>query len=311
MIIINKDLKDIQNSNNYIALGSFDGLHIGHLSLIYKVVEVAKKNNGKSMVFTFKNHPRILINKENVPKLLMDNSRKVEILTTHKVDIVCFQEFNLEFMQMTPEEFVKFLVVKYNVKGFVVGFNYKFGYKNLGSVELLQKLQNKYGYELYVMEPCIYKTQVISSTRIRKSLEDGDVLEASKMLSLPYTLSGEVINGKKLGRTIGFPTANLKYDENFILPKVGVYYTNIKVNNKIYKGITSVGNNPTVEGKKLTIETYILDYNKDIYGEKIDISFIKKIRDMKKFNSVEELKNQIEKDKSFAKNENYMSSLII
>jgi len=311
MIIINKDLKDIQNSNNYIALGSFDGLHIGHLSLIYKVVEVAKKNNGKSMVFTFKNHPKTLLNKKDVPKLLMDNSRKVEVLRTHKVDIVCFQEFDLEFMKMTPEEFVKFLVLEYNVKGFVVGFNYKFGYKNLGSVELLQKLQNKYGYELYVMEPCIYKTQVISSTRIRKSLEDGDVLEASKMLSLPYTLSGEVINGKKLGRTIGFPTANLKYDENFILPKVGVYYTNIKVNNKIYKGITSVGNNPTVEGKKLTIETYILDYNKDIYGEKIDISFIKKIRDMKKFNNVEELKNQLEKDKSFAKNENYMSSLII
>jgi len=311
MIIINKDLKDIQKSNNYIALGSFDGLHIGHLSLIYKVVEIAKKNNGKSMVFTFKNHPKTFINKEHVTKLLMDNDRKVEILTTYKVDIVCFQEFNLEFMKMTPEEFVEFLVIKYNVKGFVVGFNYKFGYKNLGNIELLKKLQNKYGYELCVMEPCTYKTQVISSTRIRKSLEDGDVLEASKMLSLPYALSGEVINGKKIGRTIGFPTANLKYNEKFILPKVGVYYTNIKVNNTIYKGITSVGNNPTVQGEKLTIETYILDYNKNIYGEKIDINFIKKIRDMEKFNSVEELKNQLEKDKSFAKNENYMSSLII
>ena len=311
MIIINKDLKDIQNSNNYIALGSFDGLHIGHLSLIYKVVEIAKENNGKSMVFTFKNHPKTLIYKEHVPKLLMDNHRKVEILTTHKVDIVCFQEFNLEFMKMTPEEFVEFLVFKYNVKGFVVGFNYKFGYKNLGNVELLQKLQNKYGYKLCVMDPCTYKEQVISSTRIRKSLEDGDVLDASKMLSLPYALSGEVVHGKKLGRTIGFPTANLKYNQKFILPKVGVYYTNIKVNNKIYKGITSVGNNPTVDGENLTIETYILDFNKDIYGEKIDISFIKKIRDMKKFNGVEELKDQLEKDKSFAKNENYMSSLII
>ena len=311
MIIINKDLKDIQNSNNYIALGSFDGLHIGHLSLIYKVVEIAKENNGKSMVFTFKNHPKTLIYKEHVPKLLMDNDRKVEILTTHKVDIVCFQEFNLEFMKMTPEEFVEFLVFKYNVKGFVVGFNYKFGYKNLGNVELLQKLQNKYGYELCIMKPCTYKEQVISSTRIRKSLEDGDVLDASKMLSLPYALSGEVVHGKKLGRTIGFPTANLKYNQKFILPKVGVYYTNIKVNNKIYKGITSVGNNPTVDGENLTIETYILDFNKDIYGEKIDISFIKKIRDMKKFNGVEELKDQLEKDKSFAKNENYMSSLII
>lgn len=311
MIIINKDLKDIQNSNNYIALGSFDGLHIGHLSLIYKVVEIAKKNNGKSMVFTFKNHPKTFINKEHVTKLLMDNDKKVEILTTHKVDIVCFQEFNLEFMKMTPEEFVEFLVLEYNVKGFVVGFNYKFGYKNLGNVELLKKLQNKYGYELCVMEPCTYKMQVISSTRIRKTIEDGDVLEANKMLSLPYALSGEVIHGKKLGRTMGFPTVNLKYNENFILPKVGVYYTNIKVNNKIYKGITSIGNNPTVDGKKLTIETYILDFNKDIYGEKIDISFIKKIRDMKKFNGVEELKTQLEKDKSFAKNENYMSSLII
>lgn len=311
MIIINKDLKDIQNSNNYIALGSFDGLHIGHLSLIYKVVEISRKNNGKSMVFTFKNHPRTLINKDHAPKLLMDNDRKVEILTTHKVDVVCFQEFNLEFMKMIPEEFVEFLVFKYNVKGFVVGFNYKFGYKNLGNVELLQKLQNKYGYELYVMEPCTYKGQVISSTRIRKSLEDGDVLDASEMLSLPYELSGEVIHGKKLGRTIGFPTANLKYNENFILPKVGVYYTNVKVNNKIYKGITSVGNNPTVDGENLTIETYILDFNKYIYGEKIYISFIKKIRDIKKFNCVEELKNQLERDKSFAKNENYMSSLII
>jgi riboflavin kinase/FMN adenylyltransferase len=246
-----------------------------------------------------------------VPKLLMDNNRKVKILRIHKVDIVCFQEFNIEFMKMTPKEFVEFLVLKYKVKGFVVGFNYKFGYKNLGNVELLKKLQNKYGYELYVMEPCTYNGEVISSTRIRKSLEDGEVLDASRMLSLPYTLSGEVIHGKKLGRTIGFPTANLKYNQNFILPKIGVYYTNIKVNNNIYKGITSVGNNPTVEGKTLTIETYILDFNKDIYGETIDISFIKKIRDEKKFNSLEDLKDQLEKDESFAKNENYMSSLII
>jgi riboflavin kinase/FMN adenylyltransferase len=311
MIIINKDLKDIQKSNNYIALGSFDGLHLGHLSLIYKVVQMAKENNGRSMVFTFKNHPKTLLNKKDVPKLLMDNSRKVEILRTHKVDIVCFQEFNLEFMKMTPEEFVGFLVLKYNVKGFVVGFNYRFGYKNLGDVELLQKLKNKYGYELYVMEPCTYKKEIVSSTRIRKSLEAGDVFEASKMLSLPYTLTGEVIHGKKLGRTIGFPTANLKYNENFILPKVGVYYTNIKVNNNIYKGITSVGNNPTVEGRDLTIETYILDFNDNIYGEKIELSFIKKIRDMEKYHNVEELKVQLEKDKAFAKNENYMSSLII
>lgn len=311
MIIINKDIKDIQSSNNYIALGSFDGLHIGHLSLIYKVVEIAKKNNGKSMVFTFKNHPKTLIDKGSIPKLLMNNDRKVEILRSHKVDIVCFQEFNFEFMKMTPKEFVEFLVFKYNVKGFVVGFNYKFGYKNLGNVEFLKSLQSEYGYELYVMEPCTYKDEVISSTRIRKALEEGDVLDASKMLNLPYTLSGEIIHGRQIGRTIGFPTANLKYEENFILPKTGVYYTNIMVNNNIYKGITSIGSNPTVDGKALTIETYILDFNSELYGKRVDISFIKKIRDMEKFNGVEELKSQLERDKLFAQNENCMSSLRI
>lgn len=311
MIIIDKHSKDIQSSNNYIALGSFDGLHIGHLSLINKVVEVAKKNKGRSMVFTFKNHPRTLINKENSVKLLMDNERKAKILEKHKVDIVCFKEFDLEFMKMTPKEFIEFLIVNYNIKGFVVGFNYKFGYKNLGNVELLRELQNEYGYELYVMDPCTYNNDVVSSTRIRKAIQDGEVSEANKMLSMPYTLSGEIIHGKKIGRTIGFPTANLKYHENFILPKIGVYYTNVKVNNNIYKGITSVGYNPTVEGKNLTVETYILDFNKEIYGDKIDVSFIKKIRDEEKFNSLEELKDQLESDKAFAKNENCMLALII
>lgn len=311
MIIINKDLEDIQSSNNYIALGSFDGLHIGHLSLINKVVEIAKKNNGKSIVFTFKNHPRTLIDKENVPKLLMDNDKKVEILKKHNVDIVCFQEFNLEFMKMTPKEFVEFLVFKYNVKGFVVGFNYKFGYKNLGDVEFLKSLQSEYGYELYVMEPCTYKDEVVSSTRIRKALEEGEVFEAAKMLSLSYTISGEIIHGRQIGRTIGFPTANLKYKENFILPKEGVYYTNILVNNNIYKGITSIGSNPTVDGKVTTVETYIIDFDRKIYGEKVELSFVKKIRDMQKFNGIEELKNQLERDKIFAQNENYMSSLRI
>ena len=311
MIIIDKDLKDIQTSNNYIALGSFDGLHMGHLSLINKVVDLAKKNKGRSMVFTFKNHPRTLISKENAPKLLMDNKRKVEILEIHKVDIICLKEFDLEFMKMTPKEFVESLIFHYNVKGFVVGFNYKFGYKNLGNVELLKQLKNEYGFELYVMEPCKYNNEVVSSTRIRKALEDGEVLDASRMLTMPYTLSGEVVHGKKLGRTMGFPTANLKYNENFILPRIGVYYTNIKVNNNIYKGITNIGNNPTVKGKTLTVETYILDFSQDIYGEQIDISFIKKIRDEKKFNNLEALKDQLEKDKAFARSENDIYSIII
>lgn len=311
MIIIDNNSQDLRNFNNYIALGSFDGLHVGHLSLIYKVVEIAEKNNGKSVVFTFKNHPKSFIDKANSPKLLMDNNKKTEVLEKNGIDVVCFKEFDEDFMKMSPREFVKFLALDYNAKGIVVGFNYKFGYKNLGNIELLKELQEEYGYELYIMDPCTYKEEVVSSTRIRKAISDGDVLEASKMLNRPYSLSGEVVHGRKIGRTIGFPTANIEYNKNFILPGIGVYYTNIKVNNKIYKGITSVGSNPTVEGKKITVETYILDFNKEIYGEIVEVSFIKKIRNEKKFNDLEELKNQIEKDKEFAINEKYILSLRI
>ena len=311
MIIKDTYLKEIQNSDNYIALGSFDGLHLGHLSLIHKVCNEAKKNGGKSIVYTFENHPRALLNKNDAPKLLMDNNEKAQILELYGVDMIYFQEFNHEFMKMTPKAFIEFLINKFNAKGLVVGFNYKFGYKNMGDIKLLRELQKEYGFELFIIEPYKYKGEVISSTRIRQCLEKGQVYEAYEMLSHPFKLSGEVMHGRKIGRTIGFPTANLNYNKNFILPAIGVYYTNVKVNNSIYKGITSVGNNPTVEGKSLTIETYILDFNEDIYNKNIEIFFVKKIRDEKKFNGIEQLKNQLEKDKSFAVHENYVSSLRI
>lgn len=303
--MIIKDIyeKYILTSDNYIALGSFDGLHLGHLSLIHKVNEEAKKNGGRSMVYTFKNHPRVLLNKNNAPKLLMDNDRKAELLEKYGIDILYFQEFNSEFMKMTPKEFIEFLINKFNAKGLIVGFNYKFGYKNIGNIKILKELQKEYKFKLFIMEPCKYDNEVISSTRIRKAIEDGEVHEAYEMLGHPFRLSGEVMHGRKIGRTIGFPTANLKYDEKFILPAIGVYYTNIKVNNSMYKGITSVGKNPTVAGKNLTIETYILDFEKDIYGENIEVFFIKKIRNEKKFDGIEQLKVQLTKDKDFATNE--------
>ena len=300
MIIMDENIDNIQSFDNYIALGSFDGLHLGHLSLIQKVKEEAEKNSGKSMIYTFKNHPRTLINKDTAPKLLMDNDEKIQILDKYGIDAVYFQEFNEKFMKITPEEFIKMLVEKFNAKGLVVGFNYKFGYKNSGDINLLRQLQKKYNYELYVMEPYTYKNEVISSTRIRKAIEEGNVEEAYEMLNRPYSLKGTVVYGKQIGRTIGFPTANLDYDKNFILPSEGVYYTSVKVNNKLCKGITSIGYNPTVGGKVLTVESYILDFKEDIYGKDIEVNFIKKIRDNIKFNGIDELKDQLEKDKSFA-----------
>lgn len=300
MLIYDNKALDEESENNYIALGSFDGLHLGHLSLVRKVKSLAKENNGKSIIFTFKNHPRTFININNKIELIMTNEEKINVLQKEGIDILAFKDFDEKMMKMMPDEFINWLCKIYNVKGIVVGFNFKFGYKNLGDVELLKKFEEEYRYKLYVMEPCKSDGEIISSTTIRKELVEGNVGKAFNMLSRPYMLSGKVIDGKKLGRTIGFPTANLEINQQKVIPKKGVYYTNVKINEKIFKGITSVGNNPTVNGQELTVETYILDFSNDIYGKEINIYFIDRIRDEIKFNNINELIQQLKKDKKFA-----------
>lgn len=288
---------------SYVALGSFDGIHMGHMSLINKTVELARNNNAKSVVYTFKNHPREVINKDASIELLMDNEEKYNVLKENNIDIIKFQEFNMNFMQKSSEEFVRDLVEEFNVKGIVVGFNYRFGYKNSGDVKLLETLSKKYNYTLYVMPAFTYNNLIVSSTEIRNVIKEGNIEKANIMLGRAYMLHGLVERGKQIGRTIGFPTANLKYNKKKILPKEGVYYTEIKVNNNLYKAITNIGNNPTVNGLKLTVESYLLDFDEDIYDKEIQVYFLKYIRGVHKFNSLDELKNQLEKDKNFAYNQ--------
>lgn len=309
MILINNDFNRVIQKSTYIALGSFDGIHKGHLALINKSIELSKNNDALSMVYTFKNHPRTFINKESAPKLIVTLSEKIKILEDLKVDLSSFVEFDKKFMKLEPEEFIDNLIKNYNVKGIVVGFNYRFGHKNKGDVRLLKELCNLKGIELCVIEPFTYKSEVVSSTRIRKALSEGELEDANNMLGRYFSLSGEVVSGKKIGRTINFPTANLKTDEKTILPKIGVYYTNVEIHGEIYKGITSVGNNPTVNGKNITVETHILNFDKDIYGKNIKLYFISKIRNEKKFNCLEELKEQLIKDKKFAEESNIKISL--
>ncbi len=301
MIVIEDVITDNSKRDNYIALGSFDGLHYGHLSLVRKTVELAREKNGKSMVFTYKNHPKTIIKPDSVPKLIMDLDTKLEYLEEENVDIVILRSFTKEFMAMEAEDFIKLLCEVYNVKGIVVGFNFRFGHKNLGNIDLLKNLQNKYGYELYIMEPYTYKGDAISSTRIRNCILEGDVKEATNMLSKPYLIKGKVIHGKHLGRTIGVPTANLEFNDKMVIPGKGVYYTNVRYKDRVFKGITSVGNNPTVNGKELTIETFILDFNEMIYGEELKVYFIEKIRGEIKFDSLDELVAQIKRDEDFAR----------
>lgn len=302
-MVIMKGNNTLRNDVSYIALGSFDGIHQGHVSLVKKIVELAKENNGKSVVFTFKNHPREVLIPHSDMRLLINNIEKEKIIKSYNVDKVYFQEFTEEFMKYTPEEFIKYIKNKFNVAGIVVGFNFRFGYKNLGDTKLLKELSKKYNYDLYVMPPCKVEDQVISSTIIRNLLVNGDIEDANKMLGRPYILKGIVVEGRKIGRTINFPTANVQYDKINLLPKNGVYYTNVVVNNEIYKAITNIGDNPTVNGQKITLESYILDFDDNIYGKEMEVHFLKRIRNMIKFESLDELKLQLEKDKNYAKKE--------
>ncbi|MBB6630190.1 bifunctional riboflavin kinase/FAD synthetase [Clostridium algidicarnis] len=293
----NNDLKE----ETVIALGSFDGLHNGHIRLIDSAIKKAKEMNIKSMVYTFENHPLTVVNKAIAPKLIMDNKKKLQLLENMGVDITCLVKFDEDFMKISPEDFFRDLYKRYNVRGMVIGFNYRFGHKNAGDVELLKKLCKEYKVELVIIEPQTTEENIISSSSIRSLIKDGNVEKANMLLIDPFMLRGTIEHGKKVGKKIGYPTANLKLDYNYVIPAIGIYYTNVIYDNKIYKGITSVGNNPTLNGEKLTIETYILDFNKEIYDEEIELYFIEKTREEIKFSSLEELKIQLKKDEDNAR----------
>lgn len=300
-----------------IILGSFDGIHCGHRELVKSAKELAlkieKKNNIEKvnlMVCTFKNHPLSVINKELCPKLIMDNKEKCKLFEKLNIDIVNFMDFNEELMKISPEDFIKSLKVHYNAMGIVVGFNYRFGYKNLGDVELLSEYSEELNYELMVVKPVKIGNEVVSSSTIRHYIQEGNIMAANEFLNRPFMLSGEVVHGRQIGRTINFPTLNLNYNKDFVVPQGGVYGSIVQIEGKLYKGITNIGYNPTVNGNKLSIETYVINFSKDVYGEVINVYFIEKIRDEKKFKSVEKLKAQLETDKNYIYSSDYNEYII-
>lgn len=299
MIVLNDSFKVKLEYKTYVTIGSFDGLHKGHFSLIDKTIQLSKSNNVKSMVNTFKEHPLNTINKNIAPKLIMDNETKIQLLEDYGLDVFNLCNF-IDIMKMSPEDYVVNMIKAYNIKGIVTGFNHRFGYKNQGDVEFLKKLSKKYNFELYIVEPVKVNGEIVSSTLIRKYIASGEIAKANDMLLRPYSLKGTVVHGREVGRTLGFPTANLKYDSNFVVPAAGVYYTVVEYNGKRYKAITDIGYAPTVRNSDFSVESYMLNFNEDIYGKSIKVNFIEKIRNEVKFNSLEELISQLENDKKFA-----------
>ncbi len=292
----------LYNDEIGIVLGDFDGLHIGHQTLIDTVIKESKNNNIKSSVLFFKNHTSLVTRREKDLALLSDSEQKLSILRKLGIDIVYTIDFNEGIMSLSGEEFVKkILLEKLNTKVVVVGFNYKFGYKASCDAKALKNFGKKYGFKVIVVEPVCVDEQLISSTLIRKLIKQGQISKANNYLGRHYSIKGEVIQGSKRGRRLGFPTANLKMDYGFTIPKLGVYKTNTLIDGELFSSVTSVGINPTYNEKEIKIETHIIDFNKNIYGEKLEIRFLEYIRNEIKFHTEKELIEQIYRDINLVK----------
>ena len=291
-----------RNKPLYLALGNFDGLHQGHKEIINRVVQTAGQNGGLAAAFIFEPHPVKVIKPEKAPKLLVTAGRKAQLMEELGLDILIYQEFNREISCWSPEYFAReILVNKLDAVEVFVGFNYSFGYKGQGSPELLHKLGGTLGFFVRIIEPVEVKGHLVSSSLIRQLLVSGDIQNASIMLGNEPMIEARIIRGENRGTSIGFPTANLQADPDLIIPGVGVYAGRIMIQGKAYKCVVNIGRKPTFhEEYPVTVEAHIIDFCGDIYGEKVELFLISKIRDEKKFQNIEQLVEQITQDRNQA-----------
>ena len=293
-----KNIEEIKHNKNIVILGNFDGVHKGHQVILQKAVERAKDKGLKTIVYTFSEYPK------NQQTKITTCSEKAYFLDKNKIDYLCLEQFE-KVRNYSPEEFVEKVIVNdLNAAEVYCGFNFTFGKEKSGNVETLKKLLEERNLKLNVQKAVLDDDrEIISSTRIRNYIKEGNFEKVRELLGHNFIILGEVVYGKQLGRVIGFPTANLKF-ENKIYPEFGVYGVKIHIqgDEKIYNGVMNIGRNPTVNVGILSVETNIFDFNEDIYGKIILIEVLENIRYEKKFSSVEKLKEQIGKDASYWKN---------
>lgn len=289
--------------NAIVTQGTFDGVHSAHRVIINRVKEIAKQRGGETVVMTFDPHPRLVLSPEHHGlKLLQTLDEKIVALEKEGIDHLLVIPFTKTFSELSSLEFIRdILVAKIQTKVLVIGYDHRFGKNREGAFEHLKTSSSQYGFEVEEIPEQDVDEVAISSTRIRKALEAGDVVLASKYLGTFYSITGEVMLGKQLGRTIGYPTANIRVDDpNKLIPADGVYAVKVVFNNQTYGGMLNAGYRPTVDGKSHSIEVHIFDFNQDLYNQKIVISYVDKLREEMKFNGLEALKNQLEKDKLHA-----------
>ncbi len=296
-----QDFKPVKNA--VVTIGTFDGVHLGHLAVFNQMKKEAQKINGETVVITFFPHPRIVLGNDNKEiKFIKTENNKIRHIENAGIDHLIIVEFTKEFASRSSEEFVKDLIIKHiNPSVMIVGYDHHFGKGREGSFERLTELGNKYGFEVKRVDATTNDNVTVSSTRIRELLREGRINEANKLLGHEYSITGKVVPGKSLGRNMGFPTANIEVaDEYKLIAKIGVYACRVLFNNIIYKGMSNIGYRPTVEKSAdagISIEVNIFDFDKDIYGKEITIFFVERIRDERKFDTIRALIDQLRKDK--------------
>jgi riboflavin kinase / FMN adenylyltransferase len=297
-----EDFKTLPNA--VVASGTFDGVHLGHQKILESLVNGAKKYNGESVLITFFPHPRtVLFNDGKNLKQLTTLDEKIALIESFGVDHLLIIPFTREFSEIDSKTFIEdILVSRIGVKLLIMGYDHRFGKNREGSFEYLKVHSATYGFEVQEITRFDLEEITSSSSAIRAALQIGEVQTAKKLLGRPFSIAGKVVKGRQLGRTLGFSTANIDIAESYkIIPADGVYAAFVKYENTLFKSVLNIGMRPTVSGIGRTIEAHLFDFDKDIYGEKLEIQFIAKIRPEQKFDGLDALKNQIEKDSAAAK----------
>lgn len=279
----------VVSEGSVVALGDFDGLHIAHMTIIRSGINYARDRGLKSGILLFEENTK-------GARLITPNEAKLELLEREKPDFVYLRKFTKDFMRLSPREFVELLIKNLNIKAVCVGYDYSFGYKAEGDVEMLKKFGAEYGFDVLVTGAMSMDGKIISSTYIRSLIESGEIEEANRFLGRRFCVEGVVLEGLQNGRKMGIPTANVNYDPKMSLPLNGVYAGITYVDGRRLKSVINVGKNPTFGADKITIESHILDFDEDIYGKYIRVSFALRMRGDIKFDSIEKLKAQINSD---------------